>query len=369
MVSGRCERIAQSIRAHTVDRSHESANGELPRARPRPRGRVVRQRERILWAMVVEAGERGFANCSVGVVISRAGVSRRTFYEHFDDLTDCFLAVLEHGGDRVVGLVSQAFVGRETWSEGLCWALMSLLVYFDSEPLLARVWLVESMTAGGWAIEYRERRLRDLLSLITGAWPLPDSFELRPLAIEGVYASVRSIVVGRVIAGGEQGLLIELLGPLMGIIAAPFLDERGVEREIERGEELARGIIAGDPRYPSPWVGDDGFGEAAQGGPNELHGVALPKVLSDPRASRVRASLFFLAAHPGCSNSQVAAGIGVAGKGQISALLARLASEQLAFKTARGAGKPNEWRLTLEGEQAVAVLAGSQESPDRSQVG
>ncbi len=48
------------------------------------------------------------------------------------------------------------------------------------------------------------------------------------------------------IVKGKPAPFIELLGPLMGLIVAPYLDARGVEREIERGEELARKIATGD---------------------------------------------------------------------------------------------------------------------------
>jgi AcrR family transcriptional regulator len=327
------------------------------------------QRAQILGAMLELAGERGYAGCSVESVITRAGVSRRTFYELFDGLQDCFLAVLDDGAKSVIKLVSGAFVGCEGWLDGLRWALASLLVVFDSEPLLARVWLVESAAAGRWALEHRERRLRDLLVVIREAWPLPDSYTPRPFVIEAVFASVKDIVVQRLIRGDAEGSMVALLGPLMGLVAAPFLADNGVQHEIERGNELARVIAVESPAFVLPSGLDGSYREASQGFCNGALAVALPRVLCHSNAHRVRLCLLFVAEHPGSSNSQVAAGIGVTHKGQISALLAHLAREGLVVKRAGGPGKRNRWSVSVGGGEAAVALRALCDVADGSHCG
>ena len=46
-------------------------------------------------------------NVTVAQVVERAGVSRRTFYEVFEDREDCLLAALEEGIARVSRCVLQ----------------------------------------------------------------------------------------------------------------------------------------------------------------------------------------------------------------------------------------------------------------------
>ncbi len=70
-------------------------------------------------------------------------------------------------------LMSQAFADQDDWREGIRGALESLLMFFDEQPLLARVWLVESLAAGSWALERRERHVRALTRMIVTRWPLP----------------------------------------------------------------------------------------------------------------------------------------------------------------------------------------------------
>ena len=49
----------------------------------------------MISAMTEVTAELGIANTTVAHVVARAGVSRRTFYELFDDRDQCFLAARE----------------------------------------------------------------------------------------------------------------------------------------------------------------------------------------------------------------------------------------------------------------------------------
>ena len=53
------------------------------------------QRGRIIAATVEAAAEVGYQGLSVAAIISRARLSRKTFYESFSDREDCFLATFE----------------------------------------------------------------------------------------------------------------------------------------------------------------------------------------------------------------------------------------------------------------------------------
>jgi DNA-binding HxlR family transcriptional regulator len=63
-----------------------------------------------------------------------------------------------------------------------------------------------------------------------------------------------------------------------------------------------------------------------------------------------------LAAHPGCSNREIANAIGMAYQSQASRLLTRLTDEGMLVKHSNGVGKRYEWRLTQLGEEAARVL-------------
>jgi AcrR family transcriptional regulator len=297
------------------------------------------QRTRILDAVVEVVAERGIAGSSVSLVTTRASVSRQTFYAWFSGLDDCLVAVLDGALECATQLVTPAFTRGGAWYDGMRSALAAMLAFFDSEPDLTRVCLVEALVAGPVVCEHRERIVQAFRALVVEAIE-GEVDHASPLAAEGVLASVIGIVSARLIAG-QQAPLISLLGPLMGIIVGPFMDETEVEREIELGEVLTRELL----ERPAP--------QAAQLGDSA---VGVPRVLLARRAHRVRACLLYVAENPWVSNQEVATGIGVCHGGQVSALLGRLTALGLVSKRAGGPGRPNAWSVTAAGEHVVREL-------------
>ncbi|HEV3319542.1 MAG TPA: replication-relaxation family protein [Solirubrobacteraceae bacterium] len=321
-------------------------------------GRVAEfRRERIVAAMVGVVYERGYAGASVSSVSARAKVSRHTFYELFDGLDDCFLAVLERGYRQVRGLISQAFEREDSWPDGVRGALAALLAFFDSEPVLAHVLLVEAAAAGSWARSRRERHLAALTSLIEDRWGAPADGHPHPLVPAGVMASLLGVLHTHLVTGREQPL-VTLLGSLMGLVTAPYLDQRDVTREIDRAEILARELLARDTRehshvHPTTTI-------------ITTTAIEIPNLLLDPRAHRARGSLHHLAEHPGASNRQIAKAVGIARDDQISTILARLARIGLLVKSSPRPGGPNAWSLTPHGLQVATAL---QDNPPARQPG
>ena len=64
------------------------------------------QRARILAAAVEIAIELGYGAMSTARVSARAGVSRKTFYELFENREDCFLAVFNEAASRTAPTAS-----------------------------------------------------------------------------------------------------------------------------------------------------------------------------------------------------------------------------------------------------------------------
>lgn len=308
------------------------------------------QRQRILDAVVEVVAERGAANASVGMVIARAGVSTRTFYEYFDGLEACLIAVLDGGLERVGALAAEAFRAGQggPWQDGMRAAMAAVLGFFDAEPRLARVLVVETPASGARVREHRERTTAAFRALIVKHTER-DVSHASPLAAEGALGSVVSIVGARLIAP-EPRPLLGLLGPLMGVIVAPFMDDAAVAREIAQGDRLAREIAAQRASCPS---------SAGCASP-EHERALIPAALRNPRARRARECLLYLARRggrePGPSNREIGQGVGVGRDAQISTLLARLAAIGLIEKRSSGPGRPNAWRLTALGERVARAL-------------
>lgn len=293
--------------------------------------------------MAVVICEYGYERASVTAVCARAGVGRRTFYSVFKRREDCFLAVLEEGHARACTVVEHAFERSSDWLEGLRIALAELLLFFEAEPHIARVCMVESLTVGGWALDRREQHIASVTQLVVGYWRRVAPGEPYPFAGVSTMAAVLAIVQREPLVNRSEPLIC-LLGPLIRVIASPYLESRTVAAEVLKAERLAAMLIA-----------------EHEGGrqPSRIEGEArtqLPAMLLDTRAHRARKALLYVAAKPGASNRQIAREVGVASDTQASTLLARLAGGGLLRKELGGAGRPNAWWLTSHGEGVAVIL-------------
>src|SRR5947207_13486694 len=119
---------------------------QLPRGRHRlSRDEVVAsQRGRMLTAMAEAVAQKGYARTTVADVLSRARVSRETFYEQFGDKEDCFLAAYDFSVEELLGAIADS-VGeapRDPFA-GFEAALTAYLEEMAREGTLARVFLIE----------------------------------------------------------------------------------------------------------------------------------------------------------------------------------------------------------------------------------
>jgi AcrR family transcriptional regulator len=87
----------------------------------RTRSATERQKEqlgRLLDAAGHVFAEVGWADATVEAIVNRAGMSRRTFYEHFDDLRDCLLTFHQKATRRAFRAVEMAVGNADTSTQG-----------------------------------------------------------------------------------------------------------------------------------------------------------------------------------------------------------------------------------------------------------
>jgi AcrR family transcriptional regulator len=203
-------------RVHNVE-----ATPEIPRRLPRGTHGLDRslvaasQRTRLLEAVGRAVADRGYAAATIDDIVGDAGVSKKTFYEHFNDKLDCFLAAYEAASDELLEHMTAAqddAVPRETGSDPVSreWlartraGIHAYLRWLAAEPALARVFLIEIAAAGPAALELRERmrdRYADRMRELQAADSVPDEI------FHAVVAGADDLVVRRLREGGD---LLEL---------------------------------------------------------------------------------------------------------------------------------------------------------------
>ena len=201
---------------------------QLPRGRHRlTREEVLAsQRGRMLEAMAHAVLEKGYVRATVADVLSRARVSRETFYEHFDDKEDCFLAAYELAVEALYERVAGAVATRSV--RPLTRLRRSLGAYLDvlaEEGALARVFLVDVYAAGPRALTRRREvmdRFVEMIAALLEARTAEERF-----AVEALVGAISSLVTVRV-AVGEYEQLPDLLDPILGLAPRfmPALERR-----------------------------------------------------------------------------------------------------------------------------------------------
>jgi AcrR family transcriptional regulator len=178
---------------------------------PRGRHRLTReevfasQRGRMLEAMALAVGDKGYTGIAVADVVAGAGVSRETFYQHFADKEECFLAAYEMAVDTMRQAMADALAGRP--SDPLARFDRALRAYLDllsSEGAVARVFLVDVYAAGPRALERRREVQDDFVDVIAGIFAAKTAGDR--FACEALVAAISSMVTVRVAAGEFDAL-------------------------------------------------------------------------------------------------------------------------------------------------------------------
>src|SRR6476646_7779334 len=106
------------------------------------------RRDLILAAMIRVVGSKGYKETSVADVIEEAGTSRTTFYKHFEDKHECFLAAYDMLVEQVFAEVVANCDGEQPWLERMEKGLETIVDLFAVDRKLARTAIVEVAAAG-----------------------------------------------------------------------------------------------------------------------------------------------------------------------------------------------------------------------------
>ena len=163
------------------------------------------QRERLIAGLAQVVNERGYNETTIAHITSAAQVSRRTFYEHFESKEACFLAAFDIVIEHLHRLIGQAIEPIPDWPHRIAAGLRAMLRFFAEEPELARLTMVDSLTAGPAVAE----RYREVIFSFTpllepgreereGPRPLPDSTE------DTVIGSLASAITRSIMLGDNR---------------------------------------------------------------------------------------------------------------------------------------------------------------------
>jgi AcrR family transcriptional regulator len=261
------------------------------------------QRERLLDAMTVTAARYGYREASIARVLAQAGMSRATFYQHFEDKEACFLAVYREMAKRVATDL-RPIDSRRAPAERPREVLRRLLEAADREPASARIVLLESLAAGPSVRAEHERRLEEMEAAmdayLDGASVGGRQIEIPARALLGGLASVVAIRVFR----GEAGRLTALFDDLDAWLHSYSMPS-GSRGRRDRRDWARLGRHLAEPIAPEP-------GPLEERLPRGRAALA-PAVVASEQRQRLLAAVARLAREKGYATTTVADIVATAG--------------------------------------------------------
>lgn len=182
---------------------------------------ALHKQRRIMDALAELTAEQGYEATKISDIVRRAGVARKTLYDNFEGKEEVFLAAFDGARDEVLRRVeeSSAEAGGD-WQDRVEAGLAAFLAYVAEQPTLARMCMIEALSATPATTKRYEDALDVFVELTRRA--LPRDERLPETIAETLVGGVAWIVYQQ-IRRGEAERAEDLLPELTEFMVAPFL--------------------------------------------------------------------------------------------------------------------------------------------------
>jgi AcrR family transcriptional regulator len=210
--------------------------GQLPPGRHGlPREYIAQsQRQRILDGVIDAVAELGYQDTRLADIIARAGVSRKTFYEYFKDMEECFLAAYDMHVAALSEQTAEAFLGSgpRPWPKQVRDGVAAFLRYLAEHPTAARVCMVDALGASRAVRVKRDNAMRSF-TFFVDAGRGAAGHEVPGRTAIAMLGAANELIAMELLYGSPEK--IEALAPeVVYLLTLPFLGPRKAFAEREK---------------------------------------------------------------------------------------------------------------------------------------
>jgi AcrR family transcriptional regulator len=155
-------------------------------------------------------GEKGYANVTLNDIVRYAGMSKRTFYEHFTDKLSCFLAAYSAAADMMLARVNES-VADVAPPDRVRAGTRAYLSAMAENPVATRTFHLEILAAGPEGVrlhyEVNQRFAKLLMRLVREARrERPEIPSLGSAKATALVGAINELVVAAVVENRTRQL-------------------------------------------------------------------------------------------------------------------------------------------------------------------
>lgn len=184
-------------------------------------------RSRVLLGLTRAVAQSGYAAVRVEDIARHAQISKSTFYAHFVDKEDAFLAGYRGTSEDLLDEIVAVAGAQENLDDGIRAATERYLRLLAEDPALTRTFIVEVLAAGPAALAARHEVMGRFATILEGLFRSRD-VELPPATARFLVGGINELVLDAVLAGrGER--LPELAPDIARLAAGAVLAQQAGE--------------------------------------------------------------------------------------------------------------------------------------------
>ena len=177
-------------------------------------------RARLLEGMAQCVAAQGYADTTIADIVREAGVSRRTFYEHFSDKAVCLVALYEAASQNALAVLRSAVDPQRGWQEQVESAIGAYLGVLASNPVLMRTLFVDILGLGLPGLAARRHANQQLADFMQEVVNQPSSGPVLHSAMAmAVVGGINELVL-QAIEQDQVARLGELVAPASALLRA-----------------------------------------------------------------------------------------------------------------------------------------------------
>ena len=172
-------------------------------------------RSRLIAGMAKVLERRALSELYADDVVKEAGVSKRTFYQHFVNKEDCFLALYRENSSRVLDVLQEAAAAPGlTALQRIQRGAMAYLTFMQGQSALMKRLYIDILYLGTEGMKAKREVLQQFADVLMAAYEaermaLPSLQPLDPDVIMAIVAGVNELILFK-IEDGHADRLIDL---------------------------------------------------------------------------------------------------------------------------------------------------------------